>query len=148
MWYRLHALPVDPTATWEDTGILSPRSRQIYQPLMSLVEDSVQRKAIVAFIGEQEAQLRSDRGLQTEAELLQVIHHLSNEAQPLSLAAVTKEFMVRYAQRYSRRITPKWMGYLIRSKLHLATRKSNGAYIISEDQTDRLCALYQKYDVE
>ena len=126
---------------------LSTRTQQIYQPLLALVEDKSEREQITKYLLEQDEQLRSQRGLQTEAELLQIIRELTNAGSGLALAEITQSFAQRFGSRYTRRITPKWIGYLLRSKLHLATRKSGGTYILSEGQVDRLAALYRKFDV-
>ena len=123
------------------------RTQQIYLPLLSLIEDHDDRTAVYQHITAYEAQLKSDRGLQTEAELLQVIHHLQLRERELSIGEITKTFVIKFSTRYGRRITPKWIGYLLRSRLHLATRKAHGVYIISEGQDEKLERLMHSYDV-
>lgn len=126
---------------------LAGRTQQIYQPLLSLIEDHNELSTVYMRITAYESQLRSDRGLQTEAELLQVIHQMELHEKELSIAEITKNFVIQFGSRYGRRITPKWIGHLIRSRLHLATRKAHGVYIISEGQSEKLNRLMQTYDV-
>lgn len=131
-----------------DMSQITGRTQQIYLPLLSLIQDEDELSKVYNQITEYEEQIRSDRGLQTEAELLQIIKSLMRDSTPLSITKITKSFMIKYGQRYSRRITPKWIGHLLRSKLHLSTRKSNGVYIIAESQSEKLNSLFIKYDVE
>lgn len=147
LWYRLHRHASINESVLALNTPLSKRSLQISLPLLSLIEKASERTSILSYLASQEAQLRSERGLQTEAELLQIIKQVMAAEGTASLSALTGAFVLRYGQRYSRRITPKWIGYLLRSRLHLATRKSNGVYIISEGQQERLNALYRKFDV-
>jgi len=126
---------------------IAGRTRQIYLPLLSLIEDRNELSAVYQRVTAYESQLRSDRGLQTEAELLQVIYKLQLQDKDLSITEITKSFVIQFGARYGRRITPKWIGYLIRSRLHLGTRKSGGVYIISEGQDEKLSRLMQTYDV-
>lgn len=130
-----------------NSSALAGRTRQIYLPLLSLIRDSEEFSLVQQRIVDYEAQLRSDRGLQTEAELLQVIKLLQGEGKPLSITEITKKFVLQFGTRYVRRVTPKWIGCLLRSRLHLATRKANGVYIISEGQEEKLKRLMQVYDV-
>ncbi len=126
---------------------LSGRTQQIYLPLLSLITEEEHRRLVFTRICENESQLRVDRGLATEAELLTIIHMMQTHNLPLQIAEITKQFTQQYQKHYTRRITPKWIGYLIRSKLSLATRKTNGVYIIAEGQLERLERLLHTYDV-
>lgn len=147
LWYRLHRVaPINPKPI-KAIERLSPRTQQIYQPLLAFFEDNAELEQITQFLSQQEEQLRVQRGLQTEAELLQIIRELEVSKNPLSLSEITKAFSSRFGNRYNRRVTPKWIGSLLRSKLHLTTRKSHGVYIIEENQGDRLDVLYRKFDV-
>lgn len=128
-------------------SMLSGRTQQIYLPLLSLITEEEHRRLVFARICENESQLRVDRGLATEAELLTIIRLMQANNQLLQISEITKKFTLKYRDRYTRRITPKWIGYLIRSKLNLATRKANGVYIIAEGQQERLSRLLYTYDV-
>lgn len=130
------------------TSQATGRTQQVYLPLLSLIQNKGELSMVYNRITEYEEQIRSDRGLQTEAELLQVINNLMQDNTSLSITQITKSFVIKYGQRYSRRITPKWIGHLLRSKLHLSTRKSKGVYIITEGQSEKLNSLFIKYDVE
>lgn len=124
------------------------RLNQIYAPLLSLVDDRQTKDKIIAFAQTQARQAKTDRGLKTEAELLTVIMYMRKEKRPLVINELATEFRRRYGTRYERKITPKWIGGVIRTKLRLATRKAHSRYMISENQHDRIHRLCERFDVE
>ena len=125
---------------------ISRRANQIYGPLLSFVRDSKVRACIIKYVQDLHEQARADRGLKTEAELLQTIQKLKENG-IVSISALTKQFTYEYGHRYERKITPKWVGGIVRKRLRLATRKTNGIYIISENQQDKLSRLFEKFDL-
>lgn len=129
-----------------NSDLLSRRSNQIYAPLLSFVSDVMVRDEIISFARHQSEQLRTDQGLKTEAELLQVIQDLMKSG-PVSISKLTRRFSQEHGKQYERKITPKWIGGIVRNRLRLATRKSSGVYIISEGQQNKLERLYEKFDL-
>jgi len=126
---------------------LSARFNQIYAPLLSLVSDITLKDDIIAFAKKAQDQLRVDRGLQLEADVLTVIKCREEQKRSLTIGAIAKDFADRFQENYERKITPSWVGWVIRKKLQLMTRKSKGAYILAEGQRDFLDTLYEKFDV-
>jgi hypothetical protein len=60
---------------------------------------------------------------------------------------VTDRFTHRHGRDYER-ITPKWIGTIIRKRLHLRTHKSgHGVFVISPEELKKLPVLYEKYGV-
>jgi hypothetical protein len=60
---------------------------------------------------------------------------------------VTDRFTHRHGRDYER-ITPKWIGTIIRKRLHLRTHKSShGVFVISPEELKKLPVLYEKYGV-
>ena len=56
-------------------------------------------------------------------------------------------FTQRHGKDYER-ITPKWIGMIIRKRLHLRTHKSShGVFVISPEELYKLPTLYDKYGV-
>jgi len=144
--YRLRNHEKPHSTTGYNSDLLSRRANQIYAPLLSFVSDEKIRADIISFAQQQSEQLRTDQGLKTEAELLQIIQHLMKN-DPVSISALAKQFAKEYSQQYERKITPKWIGGIVRNQLRLATRKSSGRYIISEGQQNKLERLYEKFDL-
>lgn len=129
------------------SDVLENRLNQIYAPLLSLVDDENIKQQIIEFAHTHSEQARVDRGLKTEAELLMVIKTLSGKDKPITISQLTKQFIDLYGNRYDRRITPRWIGSIVRTRLRLATRKCSGNYIIAEKQHDKLEKLYDQFDV-
>lgn len=145
--WRLNTLNDKPSSTVDSSSHNATRTSQIYHALLSLVDSQEERDVITQYIDDGEAQLRADRGLATESEVLAILKSFQLQGERLAISTITKRFIAQYGVQYDRRITPKWIGYIIRQKLQLATRKSNGTYIITEGQNIRLSNLYEKYDL-
>jgi hypothetical protein len=94
-------------------------------------------------------QIVADRGMDTEARVLEVIRDLgaTGEAK-LSMKEITDLFVERHQDEYERKIAPKWVGNIVRKKLNLKTRKSEGVFVIPPEELPRLAHLYAKYGIE
>lgn len=127
---------------------LSRRINQVYLPLLSLVHDQKVKNSIIAIAKKNNAQIKSDRGFQVEADVLSAIKlGFEKNTDDLSVLEITNIFSRKYQSFYDQKITPKWIGGIIRKKLRLATRKKNGRYILSENQKGVLKRLYRIYDL-
>ncbi len=60
---------------------------------------------------------------------------------------ITSWFANRHGADYERKITTKWIGYIVRRKLHLVTHKSHGVFVIPISELPKLDRLYEKYGV-
>lgn len=128
---------------------LDSRINQIYSPLLSLVADPDDRAKITGLAQKSQEQIRSDRGLSAEADVLAAIQEgFRQPGGQLSVSTITEIFIRNFSALYENRITPKWIGSIIRKKLRLATRKSNGIYIICENQKDKINNLSQKHNID
>jgi hypothetical protein len=128
---------------------IEPRLRQIFIPLMSIVSDDAVREELRDVLWQYHQDLRADRSMEVEAQTLEVIRELlATSSQPsVSIKAVTAQFCRRHGRDYER-ITPKWIGTIIRKRLHLRTHKSSGGiFVISPEELQKLPRLYEKYGV-
>ena len=127
---------------------VSNRLRQVYAPFFSICSNDGHKEQLVTYAKEQHAQQLADRGLSTESEMLKVMQELTYEGcEALSIADLCARFKKKYGSNYERTITPKWIGSIVRGKLLLATRKSNGRYVICENQKTKIEALCERFDV-
>jgi hypothetical protein len=134
---------VDPT--------LEPRLNQIFVPLLSVVGDPAVRAGLREIARERNREIVADRGMDVEAQVLEVIKDLSGRQSKLIIGEITAAFIERYGREYDRPITNKWIGYIIRRKLNIKTQKSHGVFAIPLAENERLKRLYEKYglvDVE
>ncbi len=137
-----------PTEDLVDRSI-EPRLNQIFVPLLSIISDQKAREEIKAIARSYHSELIADRGMDMEAQVLEVIRDLvkSSENAKLSIKDITSWFIDRFGEDYDRKVTPKWIGYIIRRKLHLKTYKSNGVFIIPVSEAPKISQLYEKYGV-
>ena len=77
-------------------------------------------------------------------EVIRDLHRAIGDGD-LSLRDVTSHFIERHAQEVEYKITPKWVGGLIRKRLGLHTMRTREGYIIPTSETPKLEQLYTKY---
>jgi hypothetical protein len=65
----------------------------------------------------------------------------------LSIKDITSWFIDRHGNDYEKKITSKWIGWLIRKKLGLKTERNREEYLISLAEKDKLARLYEKYGI-
>lgn len=127
---------------------LDKRLNQVFMPLLSLVDDEPLREKILKLAREKNTQLKADRGLQVEADVLLSIKKCYTETkESVSISQLTEVFNRNFGHQYDERITPKWIGSIVRKKLRLSTRKKNGRYILSENQKGKIKGWYQRFNL-
>lgn len=125
---------------------LEARINQTILPLLSIIQDEKARNQIISQASERNEQVRIDRGMQVEAHVLEAIKVLQDsDSSPISIAEITKKIVASHRHEYERKITPRWIGYIVRKKLHLRTYRRSGVYIIGNDNKSTLNYYYQKY---
>jgi hypothetical protein len=127
---------------------IEPRLNQVFVPLLSIIEDEGVRAEIRELARRYNGEFIADRGMDTEAHVLDVIKEIfaSREAKP-SVNVITSRFMERYGEDYERKITPKWIGGIIRKRLNLKTQKSNGVFVIPYSEEPKLVRLYERFGI-
>jgi len=145
--FRNHGKKHEPTPALDER--IEPRLRQIFIPLMSIVSNDAVHEELRDVVWRYHLELRADRSMEVEAQTLEVIQALlAASSQPsVSIKEVTDCFTHRHGREYER-ITPKWIGTIIRKRLHLKTHKSSrGVFVISPEELQKLPRLYEKYGV-
>jgi len=127
---------------------IEPRLNQVFVPLLSIIEDEKARADIRELARRISRELREDRGMDTEAQILEIIRDMiaAGEAR-LSVQDITSWFTDRHGADYERKITTKWVGYIVRRKLALKTQKSHGVFVIPPSEEVKLDRLYEKYGI-
>jgi hypothetical protein len=136
-----HALP--------DRAI-EPRLNQIFMPLLGLVDDVRMRDELQDLARRYNRELVVERGMDAEAHLLEIIRDMlaADDRAALSVKEITSWFVERHGAEYDRKITPKWIGGLIRRRLGLKTQKTGGVFAVPRDEDPRLPGLYARYGIE
>jgi hypothetical protein len=127
---------------------LEPRLEQIFGPLVSVIADASARTRIVALIKKYNDELLDERSEATEAQILTVIRDLVKAGGRLAIQDITREFIARYGEEYERRVTPRWVGSLVRRRLGLRPSRSTGIFTLGPEEVARLSALYVRFGVE
>jgi hypothetical protein len=125
---------------------IEPRLNQVFAPLLSIIEDEKSRQEIKDLARNYHREFISERGFDTEAQVLEIIKAMLEAQEPrLSIKEITSWFTDRYGDDYERKISSKWIGSIVRKKLNLKTQKSHGVFVIPPEETPKLARLYEKY---
>ena len=125
---------------------LEPRLNQIFAPLISIISDPNIRRELWEVARERQQEIVADRSMDVEAQLLEVIRDLERQQSKLAIGEITAAFIHRFGKECERRVTSKWIGFIVRRRLNiLKTHKNNGVYVISFTEQEKLRRLYEKY---
>jgi hypothetical protein len=127
---------------------LSPRMNQILVPLLSIVDDDQLRMRIRAGVRHVEDELAAERAASIEAQLLDVVMSLRKGDRSVAVAEITRAFVERFGSDYERPITNRYIGSVLRRRLHLLTYKTDGVYVVAMKDEEKLEALCARYGVE
>jgi len=127
---------------------IEPRLSQIFAPLLAIVRDPVSSDSLRTLARRYHEELQTDRSMATEAQLLEVIRELRMlSSEPIAIKDIAGRFATRFGDDYDRRISPKWIGSLIRRKLHLRPRKIRGVFVINASEFKDISRLYERYGI-
>ena len=136
-----------PTESLVDRSI-EPRLNQVFVPLLSIIEDERAREDLRQLARRISRELLEDRSMDMDAQILEIIREMAaGKKARLSVKDITELFIKRHGSDYERPITTKWIGTIIRKKLHLATQKSHGVFVIPMGEEAKLARLYEKYRI-
>lgn len=143
--------------TWEHVKInkelvnpnLSPRLNQILVPLLSIIEDEEIRKDICDAVQGLEHDLSEEKGATPEGELLAILAELMKDATrtSITISEMTTLFTSRHGADYDRPITNRYIGFLVRNRLRLSSRKSHGVYVVPLSEKPKIQALCKRYGI-
>ncbi len=127
---------------------IEPRLNQVFVPLLSIIDDIKAQEEIKELARKYHKELVADRSLDMEAQVLQIIRDMIERGeQTLSVKDITSWFVDRHGEDFERKITPRWIGNVIRKKLSLKTQKSRGNFVIPVSEEPKLARLYEKYGI-
>lgn len=136
-----------PTESLVDRSI-EPRLNQVFVPLLTIIDDDAARADLRELARQYNRELVADRGMDTEAQVLEIIRDLAETYGPrVSIKDITRVFGERHGLEYDRKVSTRWIGYVVRRRLLLATHKSHGTFVITPSELPRLDRLYEKYGV-
>lgn len=135
-----------PTEALVDRTI-EPRLNQIFVPLLAVVEDEAVRRELRAMAQRTHADMIADRTMDTEAAVLEIIAALATDPDvpQVSIADVTRQFTEQHGEDYERKVTARWIGFIVRRRLGFKAQKRHGAFVIPVDELGKLAHLREKY---
>jgi hypothetical protein len=130
-------------------GVDDPRLRQILSALFDVAVTDRVREDLIRYARQLQQASVERRGLDTEAQLLDVIRALMDgrEEIQIPLATIAEKFTELHGVEYDYRVTTRWIGHMLRKKLHLLPRKSDGVYVLPVEEVRKLPRLYEKFGV-
>ncbi len=129
------------------TAAVEARISQVFAPLIAIAEDDNVAGQLRAIAARSSAMLAADRAMSIEAQLLDVISRLQAEERPLTIKAIAGRFEDEYFADYRRSITPRWIGGVLRNRLHLTATKTRGNFTIPVTELPRLQSLFARYGI-
>lgn len=138
---RIDDTLVDPT--------LSPRLNQVLVPLLSIIDDEKLRQEIRAAAHSFDQAIYSERSASSEAGVLEVLSELlADEGRTtVPVSEVTSLFVAQFGLEYDRPITNRYIGGIIRKRLHISTYKSHGIYVVPVSERQKIAELGIRYGV-
>jgi hypothetical protein len=126
---------------------LSPRLNQILVPLLSIIDDETLREDLRDSVRSFDKHLYAERSASAEAGILEILRDFleDNERPNIPVSEITGKFVEQYGQEYERPITNRFIGGLLRKRLHLATYKSHGVFVVpagEKPKVEELCIRY------
>jgi len=126
---------------------IAPRLNQTALALLSIVDDSEVRERIIGELVREEARAVEERASSLEATVLAAICDVARTCQGagIGLSQVAQEISRKSSGFLELPITPKAVGFVVRTRLRLSTVKSNGVYVIPNSERSRIAALAARY---
>jgi hypothetical protein len=128
---------------------LSSRMNQILVPLLSITEDQDARQIMLNLAQGIETSLASEKSVLPEALLLDVLSTVlaAETSATITLSIITAHFQERYGSDFERPITPRYIGSLIRKRLHLVTYKTKGVFVMPRSEMSKVIALCEQFGI-
>jgi hypothetical protein len=94
-------------------------------------------------------ELVADRGMDMEAQLLEIIQELQsvNDVAGISIKEIASRFIEQHGEDFERKVTPHWVGQIVRRKLQLKTERRRDGYVIAATEAAKLARLFERYGI-
>lgn len=128
---------------------LSPRLNQILAPILSLIEDKKLCDELRNSVRSFEQKLFAERAVSSEGGVLEVLAELLADISQtnIPIAEITTAFITRFGADHERTITNRFIGGILRTRLHLTTYKSHGVYVVPVSEKDKVTELCLRFGV-
>jgi hypothetical protein len=126
---------------------VEPRINQTALSLLSIVDDAALRAEIQHWLIEQNDRTLADRRATPEAGVVAALKEAFAAAQRhhVFVATILDKFNDAHETAYGHPMTSKWIGYMLRVRLGIATHKSGGVYVVPASERPKVEALAARY---
>jgi hypothetical protein len=128
---------------------VEPRLNQTAAPLLNLIDDAALRAEIQRALLETYQAEQAERREAVEARVVKVVRDAFAAARGgnVSVKDVAERFNREYGREYGGARSNRWIGYIVRARLHLTTRKSVGVYTIPATEKPKIDALAARFQI-
>jgi hypothetical protein len=116
-------------------------------PLLAVVRNPQDREELRALARRYHGEMVSERGMDLEAQIIEVIRDLRDSDRPLAVKDIASWVADRHGDEYERKITNKWIGRVIRRKLQLRPVRTSSGYVIPPEELAKVDRLYERYGI-
>ncbi len=144
---NLFTIHPDPAVLMAD---VEPRLNQAASSLLSLVDDAELRATMQrAFIADYEV-TRSERTESAEAGVLRAARAAFAAAKGANanVGEVANHFNREHGAEYGGPRSHRWIGHILRTRLHLTTRKSDGVFVLPATEKSKIESLMARMGLE
>ncbi|MEX2369035.1 MAG: hypothetical protein WD552_01415 [Candidatus Paceibacterota bacterium] len=129
-----------------DDVSLDPRLRQVFAPLVCLIQDKNLRACVLEIVRSYHNKAVVERGMSAEVRVLETILRLQKqEGRRLGIDEIRSSFIEQYGSDYRHSVSHRWIGTVVRNQLHLRTQKSNGTFVIPQSEESTIAFLARKH---
>jgi hypothetical protein len=125
---------------------VEPRLNQTASSILSLIDDPALRAEIQQEFVADYAVTLSERHDTVDARVLRATRDAFVEAEGanVSVGEIAGRFNAEYSGEYGGPRSNRWIGHIVRTRLHLVTRKSDGVYVIPATERPKVEALIER----
>lgn len=147
--YRLCEYYKINTDTTASIAGIEPRLNQSALSLLSIIDDPALRARIQEDMIARNGEIVASRSETTEAHVASAAVAASAESSDgsASLQAIAETLRAQHSDEYGR-VTSKWIGYILRTRLHIKTHKSRGIYVVHFGELQKLKEFLQRAGVD
>lgn len=148
-WRLAHRSDVRTDPSRQAAGV-EPRLNQTALSLLSLMEDPAVRGRVHDELAREQARLSEERAGSPEGRMVQVLSDLFADPARgrITVSGVADAFNQTGSDPGRAPVSPRWVGWCLRERLKLAPTKSNGVFILPENERPKVEALAVRYGVQ
>jgi len=126
---------------------IEPRLNQTALSLLSVIDDPALRAEVQTWLIAQNERTIADRRATPEAGVVAALAaaFLASDKHHVLLGAITDRFNDAHEPAYGHPMTHKWVGYMLRVRLGIATHRSGGVYVVPASEKAKVEALSRRY---